>query len=108
MKKLMLVLLALLASASVASAQYRTQQDYNRPRYQYDGPPHVGPVTSGTFYDGRGRTLGRTMTDGAGSTTVYGSDGRVMGRTSTDSQGTTTYYGPDGRKTGTGIPDGQR
>jgi hypothetical protein len=108
MKKLMLVLLALLASASVASAQYRTQYDYNRPRYDYGGPPHVGPVTSGTFYDGGGRITGRTMTDSAGSTTVYGRDGSIMGRTSTDSQGTTTYYGPDGRKVGTGIPDGRR
>lgn len=57
-----------------------------------------------TLYDSRGKHIGNSVTDSAGTTTVYGADGRVVTRQSTDSQGTTTIYGVDGRRLGTATP----
>ena len=98
-----LILIALVASTIAASAQ---ESHPSRPRYYYGGEPHIGPATAGTYYDGSGRTVGRTYTDSQGSQTIYDNGGRVMGRTSTDSQGTTTFYDAGGRRTGTAVPNG--
>ena len=104
MKLALAVLAALAASTVAASAQYAP----DRPRYYYDGEPHIGPARAGTYYDAGGRVVGKTYTDTQGSQTIYGNDGRVMGRTSTDSQGSTTFYDAAGRKTGVAVPNGRR
>ncbi|WP_426531563.1 hypothetical protein [Bradyrhizobium sp. McL0615] len=75
MTKTLLTLLTLATLAGAASAQQRT------------------------YYDMRGKVVGRSATDSQGTTTNYASRGNVISREST-SGNATTVYDPGGRVIG--------